>query len=158
MGKMKLQLMLVLWPLLAVGFATVVAGGRSPEECRAKGFDADSLLCGTCPKLEEATSAEVGQECLECCHSPYRSVVLSATQVAFMRNNGLSDFVTNRKQKFARGVVEFEMSPQQQEQAKLILVPSSSDQEGGRAETVRITHWSANDIEDYIAQFFPRVA
>lgn len=119
--------------------------------CRQYGFDADTLLCGVCSKLEEIVGTK--SHCLDCCHSPFDKVKLTATQTVLMRSAGLNEFLQDRKKKFGPKLVTFEMKLSADEEARLILSNTQTKDE----RTIRVTHWQANDLEDYLAQYFPRV-
>jgi hypothetical protein len=122
--------------------------------CAAKGFDRETLLCGTCSRIGEILGKVVENECLSCCTNPYDKVTLIASQYAMMKNGGLNEFVTQRHTKFARKLIQMEMTQETAENAQLIL---SSSTDHGNQQIVRVTQWSANDLEDFLAQYFPRV-
>ena len=137
--------------VLGIIIVSVIVADRE-SSCRAKGFDTETLLCGICAKLEEVTGKEVGKDCLQCCYSPYASVKLSASQIAAMRSSGLNDFVSTRKSKF-QTPIDVEITMSRDEQVRLVL--ESPD---GETTSIRVTHWGANDLEDYLAQYFARTA
>lgn len=120
--------------------------------CKSQGFDVDTLLCGTCSRLRDITSPAVGQQCIDCCYSPYDKAMLFATQASLMRNPGLNEFLQSRKNKF-NGLLEAEVVMKREEGAQLSLLKN-----GQVVNRILVNHWSANDLEDYIAQYFVKTS
>ena len=116
--------------------------------CRERGLDPDTLLCGVCHKLRDFDTLE--QECLSCCTKLYTKARLEYPQVP---SPDVVDFIRNRLNKFSSRDVEAIPARRGETQTRLKLV-----HDGSPASEIRISRWNANDIEEFLGQYFPRTS
>ena len=140
-------LFLLLSAFLLLVLSTSVLSDKALT-CKEKGFDSETLLCGVCSKLGEIAGLTLQEECLGCCSSPYKSANLVVSGSVLMQSSDFADFLQNRKQKFSSyldtSIEQFSRDPH----ARLTLL-------GSEPVTLRVNRWSANDLEDFLAQYFP---
>ncbi len=131
--------------LLAAVVATAAADADE-QACRAQGFDRQSLLCGTCRLIAEAGSSSMLQDCLACCKRPFDLARLEVSFDAFQFNAALQEFVSQRHKKMS-SYVEIKYN-ENVPSPRLTLVGDDD------TATYRIGGWTANDIEQFLLQYF----
>lgn len=140
-----------LWIGLLLALVATTAAALSPEECEEKGFSSTELLCGVCSKLQDIGGKQLERDCLQCCTRKYDTATLLLPRGLLGQSPAFQDFMTTKREKFSQSQFQVDVTHATADiQAKLVL-----SAKGKENEVLRVTKWSSNDLEDFLAQFFP---
>ena len=89
-------------------------------------------------------------ECLECCYSPYsKAKLVVPAQIAF-QSSDMQEFGKNRYQRFGDRLEVQVVQKSKDPHARLLM-------KGDQNMSLRVSRWTADSLEDYLSQYFPRV-
>ena len=142
-----MRLTFVCW-VLAASFAI----SSATERCTSLGFNADKLVCSTCELFVD--SATLLEECKACCHVPtedlYEHIVLEFDKRWMDYYDAIRTIAKEAKNKKDSGSIFQKVKIKTRFGARPTLHMYSAVGDDAPSDSISITNWSLDVIEDYI--------